>query len=222
MSLSDSIQLLETRIAAACAATGRARGEVQRLAVSKTVSAERLGAAQALGIRAFGENYVQEALPKIAALSGLGIEWHHIGPIQSNKTADIAAHFDWVQGVDRLKIAQRLNDQRPPALPPLNVCVQVNISGEPSKSGCAAAELQALCAAIATLPRLHLRGLMAIPAADAPASDFQQMRVLFEALQSQHRYFDTLSMGMSDDLELAIAAGSTLLRIGSALFGARK
>lgn len=225
MPFADNLASLQTRIAAACQQAGRPPESVRLLAVSKTMPVERLREAIAAGQRAFGENYVQEALEKIAALPGLGLEWHHIGLIQSNKTAEIAAHFDWVHGVDRLKIAQRLSDQRPAGRPPLQVCVQVNISGEASKSGCAPPETLALCQSVAALPGLRLRGLMALPAPAAASADprapFRQLRALFEQARAAGLALDTLSMGMSDDFEAAIAEGATLIRVGSALFGAR-
>lgn len=177
------------------------------------------------GQRAFAENYLQEALAKQSELQELSLAWHFIGPIQSNKTRDIAAHFDWVHSVDRLKIAQRLNDQRSDGLPPLSVCLQVNVSGEASKSGCTLDALPELAAAVHTLPHLRLRGLMAIPepaamrgVADHP---FQQMRAAFDALRAAGLPLDSLSMGMSDDFEDAIAHGATHVRVGSALFGPR-
>lgn len=221
MSLTQSFADTEARLAKACAAAARARGSVALLAVSKTQSAETIAAAAALGQRAFGENYVQEALPKMAALASLKLEWHHIGPIQSNKTADIATHFDWAHGVDRLKIAQRLSEQRPPHQLPLQICVQVNISNEASKSGCDPAALPQLCDAIAQLPGLRLRGLMAIPDALQSDAPFAAMRLLFEQVSASHPGIDTLSMGMSGDLEHAVRHGSTMVRIGSALFGSR-
>ena len=222
--ITASLARVQARIAAACAAHGRAPGSVRLLAVSKTAAPDALRAAHAAGQVAFGESYVQEALPKRDALADCALEWHFIGPIQSNKSAAIAAHFDWVQGVDRLKIAQRLSAQRPHGLPPLNVCVQVNISGEAQKSGCTPQETLPLCTAIAGLPGLRLRGLMALPAPlhDAdPRAAFAALRRLYRAAQHAGLALDTLSMGMSDDLEIAIAEGSTLLRIGSAIFGAR-
>lgn len=200
------------------------------LAVSKTHGADRVREAYAAGARHFGENYVQEALDKIALLSQApnaltDITWHFIGPIQSNKTRDIAGAFDWVHSVDRLKIAQRLNDQRPENMPALNICVQVNLSNEDTKSGVALADVEALCADVAELPRLQLRGLMAIP---APCADHDQQRAafrplaaLFARLQQHYPAMDTLSIGMSDDFEAAIAEGSTMIRIGTAIFGAR-
>ena len=225
MSFAENLAAVQARIAAACQAAGRDPSTVRLLAVSKTVLAPALIAAADAGQDAFGENYVQEALGKIEALAGRGIAWHHIGPIQSNKTADIAAHFQWAQGIERLKIAQRLSDQRPRDLPPLQVCVQVNVSGEASKSGCAPADALALCHAVVTLPRLQLRGLMALPApangSDDPRAPFRTLRTLFEQARAEGLPLDTLSMGMSDDLEYAIAEGATLLRVGSALFGER-
>lgn len=204
---------------------GRQAGSVTLLAVSKTFPAEAVRGCAAAGQRLFGENYVQEALGKVAALRDLDLEWHFIGPLQSNKTRAVAEHFHWVHSVDRLKIAERLNEQRPPGLPPLNVCLQVNVSEEESKSGTSLTELKALAAAVGCLPRLRLRGLMTIP---APAQDMgaqrRPLRRLREALVDLNvRGFglDTLSMGMSDDLEAAILEGSTLVRVGSAIFGNR-
>lgn len=230
--LAARLKLVQSRIDAACAAAGRPPGSARLLAVSKTVAADTLSAAQRLGVEAFGESYLQEALPKIAVLQPRPA-WHFIGPIQSNKTRDIAAHFDWVHGVDRLRIAQRLSDQRPTERPPLSICVQVNISNEASKAGCAPGETTALCLAIAALPRLRLRGLMAIPApldddADilAARTPYAALRELAQQVKSQLPPpaacdFDTISAGMSDDLEAAIAEGSSLVRVGSALFGER-
>ncbi|MDE3009733.1 MAG: YggS family pyridoxal phosphate-dependent enzyme [Pseudomonadota bacterium] len=198
---------------------------VQLVAVSKTQPPERLREAYAAGLRAFGENYLNEALDKQAALADLPIEWHFIGPLQSNKTRSVAGHFAWVHSVDRLKLAERLSAQRPPALPPLQVCIQVNVSGEASKSGIAPSALPALAHAVATLPRLRLRGLMAIPEASTDPhllrSRFAQLRALCGQLQAQGLALDTLSMGMSADYAQALAEGATLVRIGSALFGAR-
>ncbi|MGI9281766.1 MAG: YggS family pyridoxal phosphate-dependent enzyme [Endozoicomonas sp.] len=202
-------------------------GLVKLLAVSKTKPAEMISDAWQLGQRDFGENYLQEAVDKITLLSDLeGLVWHFIGPIQSNKTREIANHFQWVHSVDRLKIAKRLSDQRPDNLPPLNICLQVNISDEESKSGATLAELPELVAAISQLPRLQLRGLMAIP---SPESDQDKQRVPFKKLadtleslnRDHHLDMDTLSMGMTGDLEAAIAEGATMVRIGTALFGAR-
>ena len=212
-------------MARACSAAGRDAAEVTLVAVSKTQPADALRALAQAGQVAFGENYLQEALTKQAALADLPLQWHFIGPIQSNKTRDIAARFDWVHSVERLKIAQRLNDQRSAEAPPLSVCVQVNVSREASKSGCAPGELAALAAAIAELPRLRLRGLMAIPAPIAqsadPAQPYRLLREAFEALRALGLPVDTLSMGMSDDFELAITHGATHVRVGSALFGPR-
>ena len=212
-------------MARACSAAGRDAADVTLVAVSKTQPADALRVLAQAGQVAFGENYLQEALTKQAALADLPLQWHFIGPIQSNKTRDIAARFDWVHSVERLKIAQRLNDQRPAEAPPLSVCVQVNVSREASKSGCAPGELAALAAAIAELTRLRLRGLMAIPAPIAqsadPAQPYRLLREAFEALRALGLPVDTLSMGMSDDFELAITHGATHVRVGSALFGPR-
>ena len=196
------------------------------MAVSKTRAAPDIREAVAAGIEHIGENYLQEALSKMAELQDLPLVWHFIGPIQSNKTRAIAEHFDWVHSVDRLKIAQRLSAQRPDQLPPLNICLQVNISGEASKSGCTLTELPALAQAVAKLPRLRLRGLMTIPApSEDPAQQrlpFRRLREAQEQLIAEGLELDTLSMGMSDDLGAAIAEGATLVRVGSALFGARQ
>ncbi len=200
---------------------------VQLLAVSKTRTADELRQAWSGGQRAFGENYLQEALDKIEALQDLDISWHFIGPIQSNKTRPIAENFDWVHSVDRFKVAQRLSDQRPAAMPPLNICLQVNISEEASKSGVLPTDLAALATEVATLKNIRLRGLMAIPASnDDPQQQrrpFAQMNELLQALQQQlpNQPLDTLSMGMSDDMEAAIFEGATIVRIGTALFGPR-
>lgn len=224
-SIPRNLDALRLRIEAACKAAGRPSDAVELLAVSKTFGADAVRAAHAAGQHAYGENYLQEALDKQAQLSDLALQWHFIGPIQSNKTRGIAEHFDWAHGIERLKIAQRLSEQRPGSLPPLNVCVQVNVSGEGSKSGCAPDEVPALCAAVARLPRLRLRGLMAIPAPVAQAADprapFRRLRELFETLRRSGLEVDTISAGMSDDLEAAIAEGSTLVRVGSAIFGNR-
>ncbi len=210
-------------------AAGRVRADVQLLAVSKTFGADAVLEAIAAGQTAFGENYLQEALDKIAAVSsavpGRDIAWHFIGPIQSNKTRPIAASFDWVHTVERLKIAQRLSEQRPAELAPLNICIQVNISGEDTKSGVTAAELPALARLVAQLPRLRLRGLMAIPEPQPDAARqraaFAQLRMLFDALRADGIAIDTLSMGMSADMDAAIAEGATIVRVGTAIFGAR-
>lgn len=227
--ISTNVHLTTARVAAACARAGRPVQSVTLLAVSKTFGADAVREAHAAGQRAFGENYVQEALAKIEALADLRAElqWHLIGPLQSNKTCAVAEAFDWVHGVDRLKIAERLAAQRPPHLPPLQLCLQVNVSGEASKSGVAPADLPALAHAVAALPRerVVLRGLMSIP---EPAADFEAQRrphrALRECLERLNRdglALDTLSMGMSDDLEAAIAEGATIVRVGRAIFGAR-
>lgn len=224
--LRESLTRVHERIERACLAAGRPSGAVGLIAVSKTFDAHRVREAAALGQRAFGENYLQEALPKQAALADLGLEWHFIGPIQSNKTRDLAHHFDWVHGIDRLRVAQRLSDARDRDRGPLQVCVQVNISGESSKSGCDPKDAPALCTAVAALPGLRLRGLMAIPAPVAPGDDarepYRRLRVLFEGIRASGTSLDTISAGMSDDLEAAIAEGSTLVRVGTALFGIRE
>jgi len=222
--IADALAAVRGRIAAACAAAGRPPGSVALLAVSKTFGAERIGEALAAGQRDFGESYVQEALPKVAALAGAPggpARWHFIGPLQSNKTAEVARHFDWVHSVDRDRIARRLSDQRPPGMPPLDVCVQVNISGEASKSGVAPAAAPALCRAVAALPRLRLRGLMAIPAPGAGRAPYRALRELVEALRRDGLALDTLSAGMSDDFEAAISEGATIVRVGTAIFGRR-
>jgi len=220
--IADNISLVSSRIHAATLAANRAENSVQLLAVSKTKPAQALREAHAAGLRDFGENYLQEALGKQLELADLPLIWHFIGPIQSNKTRAIAEHFDWVHSVDRLKIAQRLSEQRPAELPPLNICIQVNVSGEASKSGCTPDDLPALAAAISALPRLKLRGLMAIP---EPTDDRAEQDAAFAAVQklqaSLELPLDTLSMGMSHDLESAITQGATWVRIGTALFGAR-
>lgn len=214
----ENVQGVKARIARAARAAGRDPESVTLLAVSKTHPATRIAEAQAAGLRAFGENYVQEGLQKMRLVSGA--EWHLIGALQSNKSRLAAERFDWVQTVDRVRIANRLSEQRPADLPPLNVLIEVNISGEASKSGVAVKEVTELARAIARLPRLRLRGLMAIPAPGA-AGDFARMKQLYEALRAEFG-FDTLSMGMSDDMEQAIAAGATMVRIGTAIFGARR
>ncbi|KQN44527.1 YggS family pyridoxal phosphate enzyme [Pseudomonas sp. Leaf48] len=220
--IADNILQVSSRIHAATLAARRDENSVQLLAVSKTKPAVALREAYAAGLRDFGENYLQEALGKQLELADLPLIWHFIGPIQSNKTRAIAEHFAWVHSVDRLKIAQRLSEQRPADLPPLNICIQVNVSGEASKSGCNPADLPALANAISTLPRLKLRGLMAIP---EPTEDRAAQDAAFAAVQNLQASLDlpldTLSMGMSHDLESAIAQGATWVRIGTALFGAR-
>jgi len=224
--IAANLQAVRNRIARAARAAGRAPGDIALLAVSKTFPAARVAEAHAAGQRAFGENHLQEAVEKITVLRHLGLEWHFIGPIQSNKTGPIAAHFEWVHSVEREKIATRLNDARPEGLPSLSVCIQVNVSGETSKSGVAPGEEVRLAEAIARLPRLKLRGLMAIP---EPTSDaglqrrrFALLRELKDSLVARGHALDTLSMGMSDDLEAAIAEGATIVRVGTAIFGPRR
>ncbi|MBM68877.1 MAG: YggS family pyridoxal phosphate-dependent enzyme [Haliea sp.] len=223
--LAQRIARLLERVRLSAEKSQRAPEGIRVLAVSKTRDAEEVRAAAALGLRDFGENYVQEGLAKIEALAGLDLCWHFIGPIQSNKTRALAEHFAWVHSVDRLKIAQRLSAQRPAQLPDLQVCLQVNISGEDSKSGVDPSELLALATAVAQLPRLQLRGLMAIPApADTLARQrepFARLRDALVALQATLPTLDTLSMGMSGDLEAAIAEGATIVRVGTDLFGPR-
>lgn len=228
-SIADNLQEVKRRIASACIGAGRSSQTVTLLAVSKTFDAGCVRQAVAAGQTAFGENYVQEGVAKVEALRDLRAQlaWHFIGPLQSNKTREIAAAFDWVHSIDRLKIAQRLADQRPAHLPPLQVCLQVNISGEVSKAGVAPEEAAALAAAIAALPheRLLLRGLMAIPAvaANEAASHapHRALHGLLKALINQGHVLDTLSMGMSADLEAAVAEGASIVRVGSAIFGRR-
>lgn len=220
--IAENISTLAERIRSAAQAVQRDPASVGLLAVSKTKPASDLRDAYDAGLRDFGENYLQEALGKQAELSDLPLIWHFIGPIQSNKTRAIAEHFAWVHSVDRLKIAQRLSEQRPPELPPLNICIQVNVSGEASKSGCSPEDLPALAQAISALPNLKLRGLMAIP---EPTDDRDEQNASFAAVSTLQAQLglplDTLSMGMSHDLEAAIAQGATWVRIGTALFGAR-
>lgn len=226
-----NLQVVRHAMNMAAGRAGRDPDGVRLLAVSKTKPAEDVLEAARAGQLDFGENYVQEGVEKIAALKRLlppahsPLVWHFIGPLQSNKTRPVAEHFDWVHSIDRLKVAQRLSEQRPEHLAPLQVCVQVNVSGEATKSGCAPEEAPALCRAVAALPRLTLRGLMAIP---APVDDFEsqrqplaRLRQLFLSLQAEGLALDTLSMGMSHDLEAAILEGSTLVRVGTAIFGAR-
>lgn len=219
-------QAVLARIAAASLAAGRAVDACQLLAVSKTFPADAVRRCYAGGQRAFGENYVQELVEKVTALRDLAdIEWHFIGPLQSNKTRLVAEHAHWMHSIERLKIAERLSEQRPASLPPLQVCVQVNVSGEASKSGCPPEDAIALAEAVAALPRLHLRGLMCIPEPTEDqaklASQFAKLRSLRAELAQRGLVLDTLSMGMSADLETAIAEGATLVRVGTALFGAR-
>lgn len=223
--ISANLQAVKERIRAGARSVGRDAGAARLLAVSKGWPAECVRTAFSAGQRAFGENYVQEGVAKIAALDDLDLEWHFIGPLQSNKTREVAEHFDWVHSLDRLKIAERLSAQRSPGLPPLQVCIQVNVSGEDSKSGVAPAELAALARSVKTLPRLRLRGLMAIPEASENAELLRQrfalLRKLQEQLNAEGMELDVLSMGMSDDFECAIAEGATILRIGTAIFGQR-
>jgi len=221
----NNLQRVRERIAQACALAQRPVGDVRLLAVSKTFGPDAVRQACTAGQNAFGENYIQEGVEKIALLRDLPLEWHCIGPIQSNKTRLVAAHFHWAHTVDRLKTAQRLSQQRPDGMPPLQVCIQVNIDGGPSKSGVAPHEALALARAVAELPRLALRGIMTLP---EPAGDFAgqeavhlKAKALFEELRDAGLALDTLSMGMTADLEAAIAAGSTMVRVGTAIFGQR-
>jgi len=218
-SIHDNLQAVRQRIVRAAQAAGRDAAGVTLLAVSKTHPAALVEQALAAGQRAFGENYVQEALEKMEAIRGA--QWHLIGPLQSNKTRMVAERFDWVQSVDSEKIARRLSGQRSGNLPPLNVLIQVNVSGEGSKSGVAPSEVAGLALSISKMPRLKLRGLMAIPEPGAELSRYRELKSLYEGLKGRF-HFDTLSVGMSDDLELAIAEGATMVRIGTAIFGARR
>jgi len=213
-SIPDNLQAVKSRIDVASRACGRDPRTVRLLAVSKTHAPERVREAHAAGQRAFGENYVQEALDKMAALADLALEWHLVGPLQSNKTRVVAERFDWVHTLDRERIARRLSEQRPAGAAPLDVLVQVNVSGEASKSGVAPD-------AARSLPNLRLRGLMAIPEPGAPAERYRALQALYERLRGEFG-FDTLSLGMSDDMDLAIASGSTMVRIGTAIFGPRE
>ncbi len=244
--IAQNLHKVRERVNKACRAAGRPPESVTLIAVGKTFAPAALAQAVAAGQRDFGENYLQEALPKIlamgAALPRERLTWHFIGPVQGNKCAEIARHFDWVHGIEREKIARRLSDLRPPELPVLNVCVQVNISGEASKSGATPEQAGALCRAVAALPRLKLRGLMAIPAAPSasaggldashassaasgaqedPRAAYRRLRELYARLKNEGLELDTLSAGMSDDLEAAVAEGSTMVRIGTAIFGKR-
>jgi pyridoxal phosphate enzyme (YggS family) len=227
--IAGNLQAVEATIQAACDAAARPRSTVQLLAVSKTFPPEAVLEAVEAGQRAFGENYLQEGIDKIAAVAkarpDLRLEWHFIGPIQSNKTRPIAAHFAWVHTVERLKIAQRLSEQRPPGLPPLNICLQVNISGEASKSGAHPEEVPELARAVSMLPNLRLRGLMAIPEPDSDPEQqripFARLRALAQAIVKDGIFLDTLSMGMSGDMRAAILEGASIVRVGSAIFGAR-
>lgn len=225
-----NLRAVHERITQAARAAGRSPEGVALVTVSKTFPAEAVLAAAAGGQVDFGENYAQEAVAKIARVRELAphlaLRWHYIGPIQSNKTRDLAEHFDWVQSVDRLKVAQRLSQQRPAGHEPLNVLLQVNISGEASKSGVAPADVMALASAVAALPNLALRGLMAIPepaaGGEPPAASLHAMKQLFDELRQQDPRCDTLSLGMTADLEAAVAAGSTMVRVGTAIFGERE
>jgi pyridoxal phosphate enzyme (YggS family) len=224
-----NLQQVRERIAWSCQRAGRDAKEVTLLAVSKTFDADAVRQAQAAGQRVFGENYVQEGLEKIQLLRSedpaARLEWHCIGPLQSNKSRLVAEHFDWVQSVDRLKIAQRLSEQRPDGLPPLQVCLQVNVDGGANKSGVAPGDLPVLAQAVSLLPNIRLRGLMSVPEPvdgfEAQRDVFLQVKALFDDLNARGFALDTLSLGMSDDLDAAVAAGSTMVRVGRAIFGSR-
>jgi PLP dependent protein len=223
--IASNLQAVRVRIAKAAEQAGRTSGEIALLAVSKTWPIGCVLAAAAAGQQAFGENYVQEGVAKALATVDHNLEWHFIGPLQSNKTRPVAEHFAWVHSLERLKIAERLSAQRPTDLPPLQVCVQVNVSGEDSKSGCAPVDAAALCQAIAGLPHMTLRGLMAIPEPvddfAAQRTPFRRLRDIYENIRALGIPLDTLSMGMSHDLEAAVAEGATIVRIGTAIFGER-
>ena len=223
--IENNLQAVHERMALACRAAGRDVSAVTLLAVSKTFGVDAVLNAHAAGQTAFGENYIQEAVQKITSLRHLSLQWHCIGPIQSNKTRLVAEHFDWVHTVDRLKVAQRLSEQRLATLAPLQVCIQVNVDGGASKSGVLPEEALALAQQVALLPRLRLRGVMSIPefAPDfiAACDSFKAVRAVFDALNAKGLALDTLSMGMSADMEAAIESGSTLVRVGSAIFGGR-
>jgi pyridoxal phosphate enzyme (YggS family) len=223
--IADNLQAVQARIRDAAAMAGRSPESVRLLAVSKTWPLASVVDAADAGQRAFGENYVQEGIDKLTAIAGRNLEWHFIGPLQSNKTKPVAEHFDWVHSIERLKVAERLSAQRPAYLPPLQVCIQVNVSGEASKSGCAPGDALALCRAVAVLPGLRLRGLMAIPEpTDDPAAQraaFRRVREIHDNIRAAGLPLDTLSMGMSHDLEAAVAEGATIVRIGTAIFGER-
>jgi len=225
MTIEANLKMVRQRIARACSAARRSDGTVQLLAVSKTFPPDAVAQAASSGQRDFGENYIQEGVEKIIALVNLGLTWHCIGPLQSNKTRPVAEHFDWVHSVDRLKIAQRLSGQRPSTLAPLNVCIQINIDASSSKAGFAPEEALAMARAVAALPGLRLRGIMTIPEPSPdPANTLavhQRTKVLFDYLCANGLALDTLSMGMSADLEAAVQAGSTMVRVGSAIFGGR-
>ena len=228
-SIADNIWRVRERIQKATLAAGRKPGEVCLLGVSKTRSPAELRQAARAGLLRFGENYLQEALEKMAALTDVeGIEWHFIGPIQSNKSRPVAERFQWVHSLDRAKLARRLNEQRPPGLPPLNLCIQVNLDAEASKAGVLPGKVEELAEQVAQYPRLRLRGLMALPDPDQPAASlkqrFHELAAALSGLRARHpdwKQLDTLSMGMSNDLEMAIAEGATIVRVGTALFGPR-
>lgn len=228
--IATQLQDTRLRLKLACEAARRPPGAARLLAVTKTFGPGAVAEAVAAGQHAFGENYVQEGVDKILALRqlvpGVALEWHCIGPLQTNKTRPVAEHFDWVQSVERLKVAQRLSDQRPAHLPRLQVCLQVNVDGGPTKSGVAPSDLPALAHAVAALSRLQLRGLMCIPepapSFEAACAVFGQAKALFDALNAEGLGLDTLSMGMSDDLEAAVASGATLVRVGRGIFGGRQ
>ncbi len=224
-SIAENLAQVHAQIQAACQAAGRPASSVRLLAVSKTWGADAVRQAHAAGQTAFGENYIQEAVDKITELKALPLEWHCIGPIQSNKTRLVAEHFDWVHTIDRLKIAQRLSEQRPATLPPLQVCIQVNVDGGETKSGVSPQNLPELARAVATLPHMQLRGLMTIPepaqSEEAARAVHRQARLLLEGLVQEGLALDTLSMGMSADMAPAIAEGSTMVRVGTAIFGKR-
>ena len=223
--IASNLQAVKARIAEAARAAGRLPESIQLLAVSKTWPLACVLEATEAGQRAFAENYVQEGVDKAIATVDRQIDWHFIGPLQSNKTRQVVEHFAWVHSIERLKIAERLSIQRPATLPPLQVCVQINVSGEASKSGCAPDDALALCQAVAALPNLQLRGLMAIPEPTddiaAQHSPFRQLREIYEHIRAAGLPLDTLSMGMSHDLEAAVAEGATIVRIGTAIFGER-
>jgi len=223
--ISANLQAVLARIDAAARKFGRNPDDISLLAVSKTWPASDVRAAADAGQRAFGENYVQEGVDKTVELAALTLTWHFIGPLQSNKTRRVAETFDWVHSVERLKIAERLSEQRPDSLPPLQICLQINVSGEETKSGAALSELPQLARQVAQLPRLKLRGVMAIPAPlddfDAQRQSFRRVREAYEQLRGEGLELDTLSMGMTHDLEAAIAEGATLVRVGTAIFGER-
>jgi len=223
--LKQKLHNVRSRLSSACKSAGRDPAEVTLLAVSKKHSSDRIRELHRLGQPCFGENYVREALEKMKQLSLENLEWHYIGPLQSNKTREVAENFHWVQSIDRLKIARRLSDQRPEGKPPLNICIQVNIDREPQKGGVMPEQVKQLAGDVCSLPNLHLRGLMAIPRAACaehdPADSYQQMQQLFRQLIEGGLKLDTLSMGMSADLEAAIMHGSTMVRIGTDLFGPR-